>query len=74
MSEKYKWKLLWDSIFYLSEWLRWKIQVSKHDGEVVEQVKHSSIADGNVNIYNHFGNQFGGFSENWEQFDLKTQL
>jgi hypothetical protein len=27
-----------------------------------------------ANLYNHFGNQFGGFSENWEQCYLKTQL
>jgi hypothetical protein len=26
--------------------------------------KPSSIADGNVNLYSHFGNQFDGFSEN----------
>jgi hypothetical protein len=25
-------------------------------------------------LYNHFGNQFGGFLENWEYLYLKTQL
>jgi hypothetical protein len=24
------------------------------------------IAGGSANFYNHFGDQFGGFSENWE--------
>jgi hypothetical protein len=25
-----------------------------------------------ANLYKHFGNQFGGLSENWEKFYLKT--
>jgi hypothetical protein len=28
--------------------------------------KHFSIADLSANLYNYFGSQFGGFSENWE--------
>ena len=40
----------------------------------MEQGEHSSIAGGNANIYNHLGNQFGGFSESWEYFCLNTQL
>jgi hypothetical protein len=32
----------------------------------VEQRVHSLITDGNTTLYNHFVNQFGGFSENWE--------
>jgi hypothetical protein len=28
--------------------------------------EHSSIADGSENLYNHLGNQFEGFSENWQ--------
>ena len=28
--------------------------------------KHSSIDGGNANLYNHSGNQYGGFLENWE--------
>ena len=35
-------------------------------GEDVEQGEHSSTAGGSANLYNHSGNQFGGFSENWE--------
>jgi hypothetical protein len=30
--------------------------------------------DGSANLYSHSGNQFGGFSENWEKFYLKIQL
>ena len=43
-----------------------KPQVIAHAGEDVEQGEHSSIAGGSANVYNHFENQFGGFSENWE--------
>ena len=32
----------------------------------MEQEKHSCIGSGSANMYNHFGNQFDGFSENWE--------
>jgi hypothetical protein len=54
--------------FYLhsSEWLRSKAQMLVHAGEDMEQVENSSIAGGSANLYNHFGNQFGGFSENWK--------
>jgi hypothetical protein len=34
--------------------------------ENVEQGEHFSIAGENANLYNHFGNQFYDFSENWE--------
>jgi hypothetical protein len=34
-------------------------------GSDVEKEEHSSIADGTASWYNHFGNQFGGSSENW---------
>jgi hypothetical protein len=37
-----------------------------HTGEDVGQGEHCTIAGGNANLYYHFGNQFGGFSENWE--------
>ena len=30
-------------------------------GEDVEQGKYSSIAGGNANLYNYFGNPFGSF-------------
>jgi hypothetical protein len=57
-----------------SEWLRSKIQVKAHASKDVEQGEHSSIAGRSVNLYNHFGNKSGNFSENWEKFYLKTQL
>jgi hypothetical protein len=37
-----------------------------HAGKDVEQGEYSSIAAGSANLYNHFGNQLGGFSDNWE--------
>jgi hypothetical protein len=33
--------------------------------EDVEKEEHSSIAGGFASWYNHSGNQFRGFSENW---------
>lgn len=35
---------------------------------------NSSIASGNTKLHNHFVNQIGSMSENWESFCLKTQL
>ena len=35
-----------------------------HAGKDVEQEEYS-IAGGSGNLYNYFGNQFGGLSENW---------
>jgi hypothetical protein len=32
----------------------------------MEQGKHFSIACGSANLYNHSGNQFGTFKENWK--------
>ena len=49
-----------------SEWLRSKTQETAHAGEDVEQGEHFFIAGRSTNLYNHFGNQFGSFSENWE--------
>jgi len=37
-----------------------------YTAEAVEQEGHSSMAGGSTNLYSHFVNQFGGFSENWE--------
>ena len=54
-----------DSILHWSEWLRSKTQAT-HAGEDVEQKERSSIVGGIAHLYNHSGNQFGGFSENWE--------
>jgi hypothetical protein len=42
--------------------------VTAHADEDVEEGEHSSIAGGIAKFYNHYGNQFGGFSENWEWF------
>ena len=57
-------KMTLKSILHLPEWLRSKTQVTAHAGKDVEQGEHSSIAGGSTNLYNHFENQFGGFSEN----------
>lgn len=62
---KCKPKSLWDSTFFLSEWLRSKAQSTAHSGEDVEQSKHSSIAGGSSSLYSHMGNQLGSCSENW---------
>jgi hypothetical protein len=43
-------------------WLKSKTQVKAHADEDVEPGKQPSIAGKNANKYNHFGNQFGGFS------------
>jgi hypothetical protein len=39
--------------------------VTADAGEDEEKEKHSSIAGGIASWYNHSGNQYGGFSENW---------
>jgi hypothetical protein len=53
-----------------------KVKNSKDSlaGEVVEQGEHSSTAGGSADLYNHSGNQCGGFSEDWGEFYLKTHL
>jgi hypothetical protein len=58
----------------LSEWLKSKTQVNAHAGEDVEQEEHPSISGGYANLYSYFGNQYVGFSENWESIYPKTQL
>jgi hypothetical protein len=40
--------------------------VTAHAGEDVEQGEHSSIADGNANMYSCYGNQCDGSLENGE--------
>jgi hypothetical protein len=52
-----------DSTSYLSEWLRSKIQMTADAGKDIEKEEHSSIATGTASLYNHSGNQSGGFSE-----------
>ena len=39
-------------------------QETAHAGEDVEQEEHFFIAGDNENLSNHFGNQYGRFSEN----------
>jgi hypothetical protein len=38
--------------------------VTTHVEEDMEKSEHFSIAGGIANCYNHYGNQFGGSSEN----------
>jgi hypothetical protein len=38
----------------------------------VEKKEYSSIDDGSANFYSHFGNQYDGFSENWDSIYLKN--
>jgi hypothetical protein len=56
-----------------SEWLRSKTQETAHADKIVEKEEHSSTG-GSTNLYNHAGNQFGSFSENWDYFYFKTHL
>jgi hypothetical protein len=44
--------------------------MTSHGDESVEQWKHAFIADGSANLYIHFGNQYGYFSEKWKSFYL----
>jgi hypothetical protein len=43
-------------------------------GEDVVKEEHTSIPGGIASWYNHSGNQFGIFSENWTYHYLRTQL
>jgi hypothetical protein len=59
----------WDRMPHLTAVVRLAIiksSVTVHAGENVEQREHSSISDEHANLYNHFGNQSGDFSENWK--------
>ncbi|KAL6075111.1 hypothetical protein STEG23_022550, partial [Scotinomys teguina] len=53
-------------------WLKSEALQTAYVGEDVEQGEHSSAAGGSGNWYSHFGNQYGGSSENWESAYLKT--
>jgi hypothetical protein len=53
-------------ILYPSKRIRPRSQKIVHAGKDVEQGKHIFTAGVSTNLYNHFGNQFGGFSENWK--------
>ena len=59
--------------YHLSVWLRPNILRIAYAGEDVASREHSSTAGGSANLYSHFGNQYGGFSENWESIYLSTQ-
>jgi hypothetical protein len=48
--------------------------VTAHSSENVEKGEHDSIAGEIANWCNHNGYQSGGFSENWKQLYLKTQI
>jgi hypothetical protein len=50
-----------------------KIQLTADADEDVEKDEHSPIAGGIVNLYNHSGNESGGFLENWTQCYQKIQ-
>jgi hypothetical protein len=55
---------MWESESKLcSEWQRSKTQVTANASEDVKKGKHSSIADGSANWYNHSGNQSDSSSE-----------
>jgi hypothetical protein len=40
--------------------------VTAYDGKNAEQGEDNSIAGESVNLYSHFGNQYGSSSEYWE--------
>jgi hypothetical protein len=58
-------KLRKRNIKCMCSWLRSKIQVTADAVEDVEKEEHSSIVGGIASLYNHYGNQSGGSSENW---------
>jgi hypothetical protein len=62
--------------FYLTPIRMAKIKNSRDSRcwQGCESREPSSNAARSANVYNHVGNQFSTFSENWEQFYLKTQL
>jgi len=50
-----------------------KIHVTADAGENMEKEKHSSLAGGIENWYNHCRNQSGDSLENWTWYYLRTQ-
>ena len=54
-------------------WTKIKNTNDAYAGEDVQEGEHSSIAGEKENLYNHFGNQYGGFSENWQSTYLRIQ-
>ena len=53
--------------------LRSKIQVTADSVEDVGKEVNSSIVSGIASLYNHSGNQSGGFSENWTWYYRRIQ-
>ena len=51
--------------FHLTPVRMAKVKNSAGVGEDVEKEENSSTAGGIARWYNHFGNQSGGYSENW---------
>lgn len=43
-------------------------------GEDVEQMNHSSIANGSANFYSNYGNQYPGTSKMYESMNLKIMM
>lgn len=50
-----------------------KTMLTAYAGEDVEQSKDLFIVGRSANLYSHFGNQYGHFSENWESVYLMTR-
>lgn len=46
----------WEFSLHTSQWLRPKLQVTAHVGEVIEQGKHFSIAGESEHFINNLGN------------------
>ena len=56
-----------------SEWLKSKTPMIAYAGEDVRLGKQSSIFSGTENLCNHFGNECGSISGNWESTYLRIQ-
>ena len=63
MSGKYKSKPQWVINSFLLEWVLSKRQEITRVGEDVENKEPLYIISGNVNLCNHYGKQYGGFSK-----------
>ena len=62
--EKCKSKLQWDITLHQSEWPSLKNLQTIKAGEGVEKREPSCAVGGNINWYNHYGEQYGGASQN----------
>ena len=59
-SGKYESKLQWDTISYLSEWLKLATQETTDVGKDAEKGEPSYTVGGNAIWYSHSGKQYGG--------------